>query len=99
MPSRPKPLYWKAQSAWPAPKDRPDHWVSWAIVHETWKLVANRDLDHVELYRIDADLSESANVAESHAEAVHDLLVMIKNWQEAMPVEPVGDVFSTERRA
>ncbi len=99
MQSRPKPLYWKAQSAWPAPKDRPDHWVSWAIVHETWKLVANRDLDHVELYRIDADLSESANVAESHAEAVHDLLVMIKNWQEAMPVEPVGDVFSTERRA
>ncbi len=75
MPSRMKPLFWKAQSAWPAPEDRPDHWVSWAIVQETWKLVANGNLDHVELYRIDADLSESTNVAGSQAGTVQILLV------------------------
>jgi len=97
MPSRMKPLFWKAQSAWPAPEDRPDHWVSWAIVQETWKLVANGNLDHVELYRIDADLSESTNVAESQSGTVQILLGMTKDWQNTLPEEPDGDVFSTER--
>ncbi|MGK0187817.1 MAG: arylsulfatase A-like enzyme, partial [Verrucomicrobiales bacterium] len=55
MAERKKPLFWKFPSAWPAPKNRPDHWVSSAVVHQQWKLVANRDLSHAELYRITDD--------------------------------------------
>ena len=62
-PRRSKPLFWKFQSTWPPPKTRPDHWVSWAVVHESWKLVASEDFKHVELYQITTDVSESADLA------------------------------------
>ena len=96
-PARSKPLFWKAHSAWPAPKSRPDHWVSWATVHETWKLVGNANLDHVELYQIDADLEESADLAADRPKVVSDLIGSIKKWQGTLPAEPDSALFSEER--
>ena len=41
--NRDKPLFWKLQAGWPASKTKPFHWVSYCVVHENWKLHANRD--------------------------------------------------------
>ena len=43
---REKPLFWKTVAPWPARKAKPDHWVSYAVVSQNWKLVANRDAFH-----------------------------------------------------
>ncbi|MGK0189898.1 MAG: hypothetical protein ACI9R3_005717, partial [Verrucomicrobiales bacterium] len=92
-----KPLFWKFPSAWPAPKNRPDHWVSSAVVHQQWKLVANRDLSHAELYRITDDPYEANDVAQSEPEVTRDLLNRIKAWKSELPEKPSGNVFSSER--
>ena len=42
-----KPLFWKMRSAWPIRKTQPYHWVSYAVVHENWKLLTNRDSSYV----------------------------------------------------
>ncbi len=96
-PEREKPLFWKSISAWPAPKDRPDHWVSWAIVHDSWKLVANDDLSHYELYQITTDWKEENDLKEEKAEIAAGLLQQLKDWQATLPAEPSGNVFSKER--
>jgi arylsulfatase A-like enzyme len=97
-PKRSKPLFWKFQSTWPPPKARPDHWVSWAVVHESWKLVVNEDFKHFELYQITTDVSESADLAATQPEVAGKLLGMIKAWKQTLPSEPRGNVFSTERK-
>ena len=70
MPQRTKPLFWKIDAAWPIQQSKPDHWVAWAMVRDQWKLVANRDLTHTELYEIGADVAEANNVAASKPEAL-----------------------------
>ncbi|MFP6766212.1 MAG: sulfatase-like hydrolase/transferase, partial [Planctomycetaceae bacterium] len=96
-PVRDRPLFWKMNSAWPAQKTRPDHWVSYAVVHDTWKLVANRDLSYVELFKISSDPYEQHDVRPEHPEAVTELLKKLKNWQQTLPASPGGNVFSAER--
>ena len=97
MPSRGKPLFWKAQSPWPAPESRPDHWVSWATVHHNWKLVTNEDMSYIELFDIGSDVSETTNLAEDEPEIVENLLGSIKTWKDSLPLQPSGNVFSSER--
>lgn len=95
--SRAKPLYWKFPSAWPANKNRPDHWVSWAIMDEQWKLVANRDLDYIELYQISNDPFEKNNVLKDQPAAANKLVSKLKDWKATLPERPSGDVFSRLR--
>ncbi|MCB1087637.1 MAG: sulfatase-like hydrolase/transferase [Verrucomicrobiae bacterium] len=97
MPQRDKPLFWKIDAPWPA-KGKPDHWVAWAVVHDHWKLVANNDLTHTELYDIATDVSESSNVSADHPEVAADLLTKLKQWQATLPDEPTGEVFSKLRK-
>lgn len=94
---REKPLFWKMQSAWPARKTQPYHWVSWAIVDENWKLVANRDFSHVELFDIKADPKEQTDVRKNNPKVVDRLLAKITEWKGTLPAEPGGNVFSSER--
>ena len=94
---REKPLFWKMQSAWPARKTQPYHWVSWAIVDENWKLVANRDSSHVELFDITADPKEQTDVQEQNPKVVERLLAKIAKWKETLPAKPEGNIFSAER--
>lgn len=96
-PIRKKPLYWKMTSAWPIPKGRPYHWVSYATVDQNWKLLANRDLDYVELYDLVADPLEERDLKETRPEVVAKLLRKIRSWQSELPEKPTGDVFSAER--
>ena len=96
-PSRTKPLFWKYPSRWPAPNSKPDHWVSYAVVDQTWKLVTNDDLSHVELYDIAKDVYEKNDLKAQHPETVKQLLVKLEAWQRSLPAKPEGNVFSAER--
>ncbi|MFK7766796.1 MAG: sulfatase [Mariniblastus sp.] len=95
---RMRPLFWKMNSRWPAAKTRPDHWVSFAVVHENWKLVTNRDFSYVELYDIAVDASEKKDLKTKHPDVVASLLEKIKSWKSTLPTAPSGDVFSNLRK-
>ena len=94
---RNKPLFWKMQSAWPIPAARPHHWVSYAIVHEHWKLLTNRDASYSELYDLTADPYEKTDLTSKNPEVVSRLKQQIEAWKQTLPDQPVGDVFSAER--
>jgi N-acetylgalactosamine-6-sulfatase len=98
-PVREKPLFWKYPSRWPAPKNTPDLWVSFAVVDQTWKLVANQDLSYVELYDIANDPYEKTDLKDQQPETVAQLIKQIEAWQETLPANPEGDVFSELRDA
>lgn len=97
-PSRTKALFWKMNGSWPINENRPDHWVSYAIVEKNWKLVANYDLSYVELYDIAADVFEKNNLKEEHPDAADNLISKIKEWQESLPEKPSEKLFSAERQ-
>ena len=96
---RQQPLFWKADAPWPAPKNRPFHWVSWAVVHDHWKLVASRDLSHAELYDLAADPLEQTDQADRNPEVVANLQDRLAAWRATLPAKPTGDVFSSHRSA
>ena len=98
-PSRGKPLFWKMQSGWPIQKTRPYHWVSYAIVDGDWKLVANRDCDYVELYRLGDDPFETTDLKTDEPDVVKRLLQKLEDWKASLPASPTGNVFSSEREA
>ncbi|MFK7817761.1 MAG: N-acetylgalactosamine-6-sulfatase, partial [Planctomycetaceae bacterium] len=97
-PRRLKPLFWKYPSRWPAPKNRPDHWVSYAVVHEKWKLVSNKSGTHVELYDIAASPFEERSVAPANPTVVAALTAKLEQWKVTLPDKPTGNVFSDERK-
>ena len=98
-PTREKPLFWKMQARWPPPKDRPHHWVSYAIVHKNWKLLANRDSTHTELYDIASDPLEKQDLTQWKPKVTQQLLKQIDTWKSTLPKEPSGNVFSIERKS
>ncbi|CAA6677696.1 MULTISPECIES: sulfatase [unclassified Lentimonas] len=96
-PTREKPLFWKYDSPWPAKEYKPEHWVSYAVVDQNWKLVANKDLSYVELYDLANDPYEQTDLSSQQPESVAQLIGTLEAWQQTLPAEPVGDVFSAER--
>ena len=93
-PLRDKPLFWKMGAS----KSRPDHWVAYAIVHEKWKLVTDKDASRVELYDISADLAESSDLRASEPEKAAALLEKLETWKATLPAKPTGEVFSSLRK-
>jgi len=94
---RSKPLFWKMRSAWPIRQSRPHHWVSYAVVHDRWKLVTNRGASYWELYDIVADPLEKKDLKEKNLGVARGLLQRIDEWKGSLPAEPTGEVFSAER--
>lgn len=94
---RSKPLFWKMQSSWPIQKARPYHWVSYAIVHQNWKLMTNRDSSYAELYDLATDPLEKNDLAQQKPAVVQGLLQQIADWKATLPAKPTGNVFSKER--
>jgi N-acetylgalactosamine-6-sulfatase len=94
---REKPLFWKIHGAWPPQKAKPYHWVSYAIVQDTWKLVANEDASYLELYDIVTDPYEKTDLRDSEPGMVTELLEALTRWKTTLPVEPDASCFSAER--
>ena len=97
-PSRTKPLFWKIEANWPAKKNKPDHWVSYAVVEENWKLVANNNLSYVELYDISSDVYEKNDLKDSKPDIADHLVAQIEEWKETLPEKPDPKLFSAERK-
>lgn len=95
---RTKPLFWKFNSSWPANKNTPNHWVSYAVVDQNWKLVANNDLSYFELYDIVADTYEKKDLKDEHTDVTKKLINSIKDWQKELPTGPSEKLFSRERQ-
>ena len=96
-PLRKKPIFWRMSAPWPASESKPDHWVAYAVVHEQWKLVLNKDQSHAELYDLIRDPLESTDRAEKNSETVNRLKTLLQKWLSSIPVKPTGDVFSNLR--
>ncbi|MCH2582939.1 MAG: N-acetylgalactosamine-6-sulfatase, partial [Planctomycetes bacterium] len=94
---RGKPLFWKTVAPWPARKAKPDHWVSYAVVHQNWKLVSNRDGDYEELYDLVTDPLEKNDLKGRHPAVIKELAKMLEQWQATLPAKPTGSVFSNLR--
>ena len=96
-PTRAKPLFWKMQGAWPIRQSKPHHWVSYAVVDDHWKLMANRDSSYTELYDLAADPLEKVDLNDSKPDVANRLLQQIAAWKATLPDEPSGNVFSDLR--
>lgn len=96
-PVREKPLFWKYPSRWPASNSRPEHWVSYAAVHQNWKLVTNLDGSHVELYDIATSPFEVKDLREAKPQVVAKMQALLDEWKSTLPEKPQGNVFSEER--
>ena len=90
-------LFWKTVAPWPARKTKPDHWVSYAVVSQNWKLVTNRTAGYVELYDLVTDPLEKNDLKEKHPLQVIQLTKMLAQWQTTLPTKPTGNVFSKLR--
>lgn len=96
--SRETALFWKFGSAWPPDLKQPDHWVSWAVTKDRWKLVGNRDLSYLELFDIAGDLAERNNLKEEMTEIADGLLDELERWQASLPEKPPETVCSSLRK-
>ena len=85
------------QSSWPIQEARPYHWVSYAIVHQNWKLMTNRDSSYAELYDLATDPLEKNDLGQQKPAVVQGLLQQIADWKATLPAKPTGNVFSKER--
>ena len=97
-PRREKALFWKYPSPWPARASKPEHWVSFAVVHDRWKLVTNADGSHVELYDYVEGPYEKPDLTDRRPEVVERLVDKLETWKASLPKGPAGDVFSEERK-
>ena len=95
---RTKPLYWKMGAAWPPREAKPDHWVSYAVASMQWKLVANNDLSHFELFDLEKDPLEKKDLKDEKPDVAKDLLAKIRKWKSTLPAKPTGNVFSGLRK-
>ena len=95
---RAQPLFWKSKGRWPANTSDSFHWVSWAIVDQNWKLVANEERTYFELFDIVADPLEQTNVKDENADVTKELLQKISDWEATLPAKPTGNVFSAQRK-
>ncbi len=96
-PSREKALFWHFDAPWPARKGSPDHWVSYAVVYQNWKMVSNKDASYFELYDISKDVGEEKDLKKRKPEVLGRLTGMLEEWKRSLPEKPTGDVFSSER--
>ena len=71
--------------------------LSYAIVHENWKLVANKDFSKCELYDLVADPLEKLELSKAQPVVVEKLVQAIQDWIQTLPTSPSGPVFSSLR--
>lgn len=94
---RVKPIFWKISASWPANELKPDHWVSYAVVFDRWKLCASRNFEQIELFDLVNDPLEQNDLSSKKDKVVQRLKKELGNWLSSLPEKPTGDVFSSLR--
>ena len=85
--SRNKPLFWRMTQSR----------LAYSIVHENWKLVANKDFSKYELYDLVADPLEKLELSKAQPVVAEKLVQAIRDWIQTLPASPSGPVFSSLR--
>lgn len=86
--SRVEPIFWRRPPDRPGTKDEPNP--DLAVRSGRWKLYVNYDGSRCELYDLQADISETNNIAAAHAAVVKRLLPAVFAWNKSMPKD-AGD--------
>ncbi|MFC5051843.1 sulfatase [Rubritalea spongiae] len=95
--TRTKDLFWKSTNRFSDPS-KSEHWASYAVVSDKWKLLTNQDQSYIELYDIVADPLEQNNLASKDPETSQMLTKKLSNWIATLPTKPTGNVFSDLRK-
>lgn len=95
--TRAKDLFWKSTNRFTAPT-KSEHWASYVIVSDRWKMLTNNDQSYVELYDIVADPLEQKNIVEQDAALTEKIKKKLTDWIATLPKEPTGNVFSKLRK-
>ena len=78
---------------WRRPPDRPgdngENLPDLAVREGKWKLLCEYDGSRPQLYDLDQDHSETANLAEKHPELVRRLADTVRGWYQSAPANPV----------
>lgn len=85
---RQAPIFWRRPPDRPgtAEQDNPDL----AVRDGKWKLLINYDLTATQLYDLQADQSETRNVASEHSDVTARLTELVFRWNSELPVD-AGD--------
>ena len=94
---RSQALFWKISAPWPAHPSKPDHWVSYAVVLDQWKLCTSRNFEHMELFDLVNDPLEKNDLSKEEKSVVQKLKKELDDWIDSLPKKPTGDVFSSLR--
>ena len=94
---RSQALFWKISAPWPAHPSKPDHWVSYAVVLDQWKLCTSRNFEHTELFDLVHDPLEKNDLSKKEKSVVQKLKKLLDDWIDSLPKKPTGDVFSSLR--
>ncbi len=93
--TRTRPIFWK----WTGKAAEPDWWPRLAVREGEWKLALTDDARRVELHRLDADRTESADVAKDHPDLVARLSARVLAWAKTLPAQPDPACISAADRA
>lgn len=93
---RSKDLFWKSTNKFTDPTQS-EHWASYVVVSDNWKLLTNHDQSYIELYDIVADPLEKKNLIKEKLEVTERLKKKITHWVSTLPTGPTGNVFSNLR--
>ena len=90
---RTKPIHWE----WRGGHGPPYLWPHLGIRDGKWKMMVNQELNHIELYDIEADWAETTNVASDNPDVVKALTKQVLAWKRYLPTEPPAHCFSRLR--
>ncbi|MHC4878642.1 MAG: sulfatase-like hydrolase/transferase [Planctomycetota bacterium] len=85
---REAPIFWRRPPDRPGTKQEPNP--DLAVRDGKWKLLINYDGSRSQLYDLDADISESRNLASEHPQVVARLKKAVFDWNAELPVD-AGD--------
>ncbi len=92
--SREAPIVWRRPPDRPGRDDEPNP--DLALRDGKWKYLVNLDGSGEQLYDLDADISESRNLADRHPDVTERLRQAAFDWNAEMPVDAVDPSYEPE---
>lgn len=88
---RTQPLFWKASGVG---RDA-DNWCQWSMREGDWKIYADPEVKHIELYNLAKDRAEKSDVSKDNPETVARMKAQLLVWVATLPESPDPACVST----